>query len=42
MAFAKAVTKLFVAFKNGYFLENASKYGNNYLMFWELVSISVI
>lgn len=39
MAFAKAVTKLFVAFKNG---ENASKYENNYLMFWELVSISVI
>lgn len=39
MAFTKAVTKLFVAFKNG---KKASKYENNYLVFWELVSILVI
>lgn len=38
MVFAKAVTRLFVAFKNG---KNASKYENNYLVFRELVSISV-
>lgn len=39
MAFTKAVTKLFVVFENE---KNASKYENNYLVFWELVSILVI